>query len=136
MKKIVALLLTMIICLSMVACGNNSNANTLTNDSSATNDNIATNDISENYYRSKYIGEWHCGATNLTINKGGVGLFGTYDVLWEVNDGALAITSEFFNGYSYIAGFELSEDGQSLIVIQNGFPGDISKLDKGEKFTK
>lgn len=136
MKKIIALLLVTMMCSSLVACGNNSNVNTLTNDSTATNDNIATNDISENYDRSKYIGEWHCGDTNLTINKGGVGLFGTYDVLWEVKDGAIAITSEFLNGYSYIAGFELSENGQSLIVIQNGFPGDIGKLDKGEKFTK
>lgn len=104
MKKILALLLVAVMCLSFVACGK-----------------LDKNDT------ANYIGVWETENMQLTLNKGGVGEYkmktssGSYTIQWEVEDEVL-ITRISGMGLEYTGSLELNEDASSLTIIQNGFP--------------
>lgn len=109
MKKIIALLLVAVMCLSLVACGN----------SKALNKNDTSN----------YIGVWQSEHFRLTVTKGGVGTYenlisGTekYDLEWEVTDEVIVIRISGYAGMEHKAVLELNEDMTSLVTLQNGFP--------------
>lgn len=116
MKKIIAVFLAVVMCLSLVACGN-SNSDTKS-------DTLDKND------NSNYIGVWETENIRLTINKGGVGEYqfktedGKYNLEWEVSDEVL-ITRINFMGTEYKSVLELNDDASLLSIIQNGFPKSI-----------
>ncbi len=110
MKRILAILLTLTICIGFCAC------------STATTRNVDKN-TSENY-----IGVWETADRRLTLNPGGVGryeqpnsdLYGYFDFTWEIKDNVLVITIPLT---SSIATLELDDNGTCLTMIQDGLPG-------------
>ena len=115
MKKIIAFILVMAMCLAFCACGSGAVVET-------TEAELDKNDT------SNYTGIWENEYFRLTITKGGVGRYenlmnGTeyYDLNWEVKDEVLITQISFF-GMEHKAVLELTEDGTILNVIQVGFP--------------
>ena len=108
LKKIIALLLTFLLCFSLCACTSGK-----------------TNIKNEADF---YIGEWETSHFRLTINKGGVGRYeekkddgGYWDFNWEIDDSALVIRINSL-GTERLSILQLSDDTFSLSVTQNGFP--------------
>lgn len=121
MKKMIALLLATVMCLSLVACGE-SDSDTITTDSKT-----QENDVLDKNDTDNYIGVWETEHMRLTINKGGVGEHqiltegkGAYALEWEVIDEVL-VTRISFMGMESKGVFELNKDGSQLSMIQNGF---------------
>ena len=115
MKKIIAIILALAMCLAFCACGSGAAVE-------ATEAKMDKNDTSH------YTGTWENEYFRLTITKGGVGRYenlmnGTeyYDLNWEVKDEVLITQISFF-GMEHKAVLELNEDGTALNVIQVGFP--------------
>ena len=122
MTRIIALFFSLAMCLSLIACGGN--ASDFYEVESET-ESIGEVDKSET---SNYFGVWESAHMRFTINKGGIGKYeqpgtsgGNYDLTWEVKDEVLVIIINS-RVKEYMASFELDEEGNSLLIIQNGLP--------------
>lgn len=128
MKKLIALLLALVLCMALCACGGNTEE--LPNEGVENNESVtegAENDVLDKNDSSNYIGEWETAHYRLVITKGGVGRYEAintteyYDLNWEIKDEVLVTQISFF-GMEHKAVLELNEDGTVLNVIQMGFP--------------
>ena len=135
MKRMIALTLALVMCLSLCACGGGESNTPNTPETTE----APTDAVMDKNDSSNYIGTWETEHSRLTITKGGVGRYemltqnsGYYDLNWEVKDEVL-ITQISFMGMEHKAVLEISEDGASLSVLQLGFP---SYVEGEDVFTK
>ena len=112
MKKIVAILLIAVMCISFAACGGAAGGN-----------------ASIKADAESYIGEWKSEHMIFTISKGYVGRYeqtngsqGYFDFTWEVKDEILTISIKGAVK-EWVSSFELNDDGTELTIIHNGLPG-------------
>ena len=133
MKRLLALLLAAVMCLSLAACGNRSDSETQPNEAGNTSGAKENNTLDKND-KENYLGVWETETDEgtkhfrLTLNKGGVGKYENllnngegYDLSWEVTDETL-ITEISFMGMEHKAVLELDDGASCLNIIQNGFP--------------
>ncbi len=119
MKKALALLLALVMCLSLAACSSDPSKPTEADSVSTTTSDDSSIDKDA---LDSYLGVWASENMRFIINKGGVGRYevhgGHYDFTYEIKYEAISIT--IFP--SFVASFELNDDGTALTILTNGLP--------------